>query len=394
MTDDAFLDHRILTPIHKLKMALRDLPYGLPTPEKMPTHSLKRITATTAKVSQLECGLGSAGTRTATMMTKALRRANDLIASFQPDCPVVFTDGSAKFNPGPCGAGAVCFPEGIKSCPLVIKEAVAPISTSYHGEVYAIKLATEFLKTYSNPPTFTTAHILSDCQSAIKSCTSRDTHKSHQECIDQILDNVKILDDRGISVQLHWVAGHVNLAGNELADRAAKEAAADAESSDLPYITSVSTIYGIIKRAMKTKWQRMWKQGVTGREHYEQQPKIPRAKYTSHGTRTSEVKLLRLKAGHAAVKEQLYRMKLSETPNCECEKDRETLYHLLMKCPLLARKRETMFNEIDYSFMKHNTPIWQREITFDSIVWPTHLEKETAQDITRALLRYLKDIKL
>ncbi len=133
--------------------------------------------------------------------------------------------------------------------PISIKEAVAPFSTSYHGELYALKLATSYLKITHTPDTFKEAHILSDCQSALTSCSSHDTHKSHQSCIDEIQTNVKHLRNKGVVVNMHWVAGHVNLTGNELADTAAKSAAKDAEEGELPYITSASTICGIINIA-------------------------------------------------------------------------------------------------------------------------------------------------
>ena len=194
---------------------------------------------------------------------------------------------------------------------------------------------------------------------------------------------------------MHWVAGHVNLTGNELADTAAKSAAKDAEEGELPYITSASTICGIIKKGSRSKWQRMWKHATTGRELYESHPtSVPTTKYISVADRTSEIRLLRLRAGHSAVKEKLYRMNLTESPICDCGQDMETAHHRIMRCPLLNRQRETLFNEVDFIFMKHQTPIWDRHITLNSLLWPTHLSRDTAQAITNVLLGFLKQVKL
>ncbi len=45
--------------------------------------------------------------------------------------PIIFTDGSALGNSGACGAAAVCYLSSLQDQPIII-------STSYHGELYAI----------------------------------------------------------------------------------------------------------------------------------------------------------------------------------------------------------------------------------------------------------------
>ncbi len=42
------------------------------------------------------------------------------------------------------------YAEGMASQPLVLKEAVSKLSTSYHGELRAMLLATQFSKEYSS----------------------------------------------------------------------------------------------------------------------------------------------------------------------------------------------------------------------------------------------------
>ncbi len=391
MRDEVFMDHRILTPLHMLKIALRGIPGGLPTPEETPKHSLDRLQATLPEVSAFDKGLGASGTRTAAMAAAARLKGRNLIESFKDGSPVIFVDGSALGNPGPTGAAAVCFPQGIKSEPVTVKEAVGKLSTSYHGEVYAIWLATEFLKCYTsgnNNPT--DAHILADCQSAIISCNSRDTHKSHQECIDKIHKNVQELKSQYITTKLHWVAGHVELSGNELADQAAKQAALEADTIDLPYTTSKSTICGIIKRAARSKWQRAWNYGTTGRDLFEYCPKIPTKNYSQSGTRKDEIKLLRVRSGHTSLKSQLYHLKLNESPECDCGNGIQTIRHVIMQCPTLNTPRKDLFNSIDNVYQQHHTPIWERLLTLDDIIWPQHSETETRVAVTKALQVFLR----
>ncbi len=72
------------------------------------------------------------------------------------------------------------------------------------------------------------AHILLDCESAITRISSIELHTSHQLVIDDIRQGVHNLKSRGTKIHLHWIAGHVNYKGNELAEQAAKEAAQEA----------------------------------------------------------------------------------------------------------------------------------------------------------------------
>ncbi len=326
------------------------------------------------------------------MAAEARRRGMDLVKSFQDGAPVIFVDGSALGNPGPTGAAAICYPEGIKSQPITIKEAVGKLSTSYHGEIYAIKLATQFLKVYDTKDNTspTEAHVLADCQSAILSTTSRETHKSHQDCIDSIHKNVLDLKSNGVTVNLHWVAGHVDLCGNDLADSAAKQAASDANESNLPYITSKSTICGIIKRAARSKWQRAWNNCPVGRDLYENCPKVPTKRYCQIGSRKDEIKLLRIRSGHTALKSQLHKLNLCETNVCDCNNEIQTIRHIIMNCPNLSSPRKELFDTVDKTYNMHNTPIFERQLTLEDLIWPQHSCQETSTAVSHALQVFLR----
>ncbi len=95
-------------------------------------------------------------------------------------------DGSSLGNPGPCRAAAVCFPEGLISEPVVCDLSESKCSTSYHGELCAIRLATAFSVCYSHTHLITQIHNFSDCKSAIASSASLDLHICHQNVVDNI----------------------------------------------------------------------------------------------------------------------------------------------------------------------------------------------------------------
>ncbi len=71
---------------------------------------------------------------------------------------------------------------------------------------------------------------LCDCQSAMPTPASTECHQSHQSLDDEIHKDVKAPSLMGKGVILHWIPGHVNLAGNELVDQQAKLATSEAKT--------------------------------------------------------------------------------------------------------------------------------------------------------------------
>ena len=74
------------------------------------------------------------------------------------------------------------------------------------------------------------------------------------------------LQQRNIAVEIDWTPGHSSIAGNEMTDQLAKEAAM--EASKFPEDKTITT-HPEIKLAytkyITTQWQRRWEQSDTGR---------------------------------------------------------------------------------------------------------------------------------
>ena len=65
----------------------------------------------------------------------------EFISSLPSSTLLAFTDGPALGNPGPCGTSAIIYIDSIHHQPLKFQEPVSSHSTSYHGELAAIRLA-------------------------------------------------------------------------------------------------------------------------------------------------------------------------------------------------------------------------------------------------------------
>ena len=92
----------------------------------------------------------------------------------------------------------------------------------YLGVLHAIGLSLEAMT-----PGFQnhTAHIFTDCQSALLAVTANKQKRNFCPVLQSISNHVGALSDNNVIVHITWVAGHAGLAGNEKADLLAKQAA-------------------------------------------------------------------------------------------------------------------------------------------------------------------------
>ena len=131
----------------------------------------------------------------------------------------------------------------------------------YAAELTAIQMAVTLfeqkIEEYKN------AHIFIDSQPAIKAI-EYPRRQSGQYIIQEVLNTIdRIHSSKPMcTVHLEWVPGHMNIEGNELADKTAKAAAI---SATIPIATRMkSAQYASIQAMANTKWRNEW---TTGREN-------------------------------------------------------------------------------------------------------------------------------
>jgi ribonuclease HI len=62
----------------------------------------------------------------------------------------------------------------------------------------------------------------------------------------------------GMRTTLSWIPGHANIAGNEIVDQLAKEAAKESMSLNEQYVITMSDVKQAVKTSTKIKWQNRW----------------------------------------------------------------------------------------------------------------------------------------
>ena len=197
------------------------------------------------------------------------------------------------------------------------------LASVFSAELYAILLALKRSETSDK----NYINIVSDSKSSIQSIFQ----SSPKNYI------VKLIQEKIIhlnkSVNFCWVPSHVGIMGNELADKAAREATKQPNILNIP-ITK-GDILSHVKKKSKDNWKHKWKQTPENanklREITDSLTPLP---YSSCDTRQWERTLTRLRIGHSRLTHNFI-MNRENPPLCDqCTGDKAlTIKHILIECP-------------------------------------------------------------
>ena len=150
--------------------------------------------------------------------------------------------------------------------------------------------------------------VFCDSQSAVGILTLNWKDTSYRDVTRDIKKASTLLEQSGVHVEINWAPGHSSIAGNEEADKLAKEAAHEASLfTDDRKTTSISDIKAASQAYTLSQWQRRWDTTEVGRTYYN------------------------------------YRSKLNQTltNRCSCGQVEDT-EHYLLQCPLQDIHRDVM----------------------------------------------------
>ena len=373
-------------PISMLEMATRQLAnFTLEHIEPMAEETMEDILRPNKmQLIITDKNIGSSGNRTTEQKNTAQQVADELIINAGNDA-IIFTDGSAMPNPGPCGAGICAYWAGIHGPPTETSIPVAKRSTSYHGELKAIEAA---LKSAAEREHKGNLHIMSDCQSALHIAASDELPPNFSGLADNIKRHTEKIDG---TIFLNWVAGHANIEANERADALAKEGATNAKHADLPInIISCSEAKSCIKANALFMWKCRWLRQSSGRSYL--QEINPKRRLRHIHEREIETKIHRLILQQTNLEEDLHRMlpDFHTSPACECGVEAGTVSHYLLRCPTFDDQRNKMHDAIYAGFQKHNINPNDRVVDERTVLGLNeHLPSEMHTIILHALKLYL-----
>lgn len=245
-----------------------------------------------------------------------------------------YTDGSK--SEGKVGA-AVFFPDDNTGVGYSLPNNMSIVS----AEIFAIQKAIELLAGYN-----ASFVIYTDSKVAVQmigkgikgNCNDRD-----------ILKIIQDITKAQFKIIVQWIPGHIGLAGNEAADKLAKEAANKRELLDTNKIP-IRDIKFSIKNSMKEKARQQFEVNNKGLWYKAIQKKSPNSPWfnTSSMQRADISMMCRLRFGHCRVAAKLYQMKLCDSPKCNncLSNSNETISHLILDCPKFVKERKELFSRL------------------------------------------------
>ena len=156
----------------------------------------------------------------------------------------------------------------------------------------------------------------------------------------------KILQSCGKTVIFEWVAGHTGIAGNEVADSAAKNIISGAEITNIPLLYDDYKF--LVKNLINRQWQMLWS-GTTCRLKTFK-PTIGDWKSAYRDNRVEEKILSRLRTGscyflyqHKIVTNGIVRDKV----RCNACNVDMSIEHLLVLCPIFQQARRRISSHLN-----------------------------------------------
>ena len=137
------------------------------------------------------------------------------------------------------------------------------------------------------------------------------------------------------SIVFEWVPSHINISGNELADKAAKEATEKMYIYRLPL--NIEEFNSIVKREVIESWQdqwdKDWKKKAKPCHLYNIKPKLGDWKSSYKDNRREEVVLSRMRTGTCRYQSQHYYQNTNPMNKCNLCGVANDIEHVILTCP-------------------------------------------------------------
>jgi ribonuclease HI len=263
----------------------------------------------------------------------------------------IYSDGSAQ--EGKVGAAAVLICPGKAPHKLHFHLRTTEQHTIFEAELVGLLMGLHLIKTEKKQTSFA----LGADNLAALTAAATPSNKSGHYLADTFLTTAfklrKTYRTANYALTLRWTAGHVNIEGNELADKEAKLAAEGImlDTNALPKILkkplkySKSAVNQAKKKKIKVTWTCRWNKSPHAQKTKHINPSLPSPKFLKlisnlDISRKGASWLFQLQSGHFPLNAYLHRFKRAASTSCPaCGYHSKLLQHFLLNCPIYAHER-------------------------------------------------------
>ena len=149
---------------------------------------------------------------------------------------------------------------------------------------------------------------------------------NHSYLIEEIRKRIFNLERTNWTIDFSWVKAHVGIYGNELADRLAKDVACSTEIAVTFDRIPKSTLYSELEEEATQKWQKEWEKCTKAPVTKQIFPNVRERINLSINVNPNFTAMV---TGHGKTRAYLHRFKIVESATCPCNKEDQTLDHIL-----------------------------------------------------------------
>ena len=283
--------------------------------------------------------IGSSKSRSQAQIQSAITQMDTFLEDKHGVNLLVFTDGSAmekSIGKGGCGA-VVVPPEGeVRVSSKFVSNFTENVECEVEGLVLALSEAVKYYQESGQQNDC--CYIFTDCKSAIDILVFQKDVVRWSSALRRSWSLKKQLDELNIAVKIGWVPGHCGIKFNELADSAAKKGCSMNDHFDRCDELSYSSISKWIDSLVVGEWQEQWSRKETGLFTKEMVSMVQN-NVEIPVKRDVGIAFVRCLLNNASVADNMFRMNLSDDPNCSCGKSRETVEHVILHCERYISQR-------------------------------------------------------
>lgn len=263
------------------------------------------------------------------------------------DKPIIniYSDASSTEKGIGIGVGVAAYSQTPSEETLLAQKSIniGPNQLVYNGELEGATLALEIGSRLAQPGQTIKVHV--DNQAAIWRL-GKPSDRPGQRWQLRAIKAAKTIQRKGANSEIHWVPGHKDVLGNEMADTLAKAA-----TTKSPSETSQS--YAMAGMKIKSQIRSLWYSELQAytTTAITKNPNTYSARYSWHvrermtvprGTsRKVASAFFQLKLGHGHFNSYLHSKGHSDTDKCTCGA-KQTPYHLLINCKHYKEERKEM----------------------------------------------------